>query len=84
MMLKIRDKPGYITVAEMREHYERGISNTPVLKACTPLGTVEINGEFSHYFTPDTDTMWIGFAYGMRMAERVAAQRSDLAAQEEE
>ncbi|MDH1472915.1 hypothetical protein N5F13_00270 [Comamonas thiooxydans] len=80
-MLQIKDKPGCITVAEMREHFERGISNTPVLKACTPLGTVEINGKFSHYFTPETDTMWLGFAYGMRMAERVAAQRAAQAAQ---
>lgn len=72
-MLTIKDKPGRITVAEMRGYFEGAVNNTPALKANTPLGAMEINEQFSHYLDADTDTMWIGFALGMRCAERVAA-----------
>jgi hypothetical protein len=41
------------------------------LRDTTPLGIVEVNGEFSHYMNPETDTFWLGFALGMRCAERV-------------
>lgn len=30
-----------------------------------------VNGKFSHYADPDTDTMWLGFALGMRCQERL-------------
>ena len=43
-----------------------------VLKKNTPLGIIEVNGAFHHYADRDTDTMWLGFALGMRAAERVA------------
>lgn len=72
-MLTIKDRPGCITVAEMRSHFEGAINNTPALKASTPLGVIEINEQFAYYMDRDTDTMWIGFALGMRCAERVAA-----------
>ncbi len=75
-MLQIKEKPGCITAAEMRLHFESGINNTAALKKCTPLGVVSINGKFSHYADQDTDTMWIGFALGMRAAEFIAAQRA--------
>lgn len=29
---------------------------------------VNVNDKFHHYMNPDTDTMWIGFACGMRWA----------------
>lgn len=74
-MLKIKDKPGCITVAEMKRHFEEAINSTPVFKANTPLGVVSVNGEFSHYADSETDTMWLGFAIGMRAAERIHAQR---------
>ncbi|CUJ39034.1 hypothetical protein [Achromobacter ruhlandii] len=71
-MLTIKEKPGSITVAEMRKYFEQGINNTLALKENTPLGIMEINGEFAYYLDSDTDTMWLGFALGMRAAERVA------------
>ncbi len=70
-MLDIKDKPGAISKKLMRHYFEGAINNTAALKANTPLGTVTVNGEFSHYANGDTDTMWIGFALGMRCAERV-------------
>lgn len=73
-MLQLKDKPGCISVAEMRSHFERGVNDTPVLKKNTPLGVVTINGEFSHFANADTDTMWLGFALGMRAAERISAR----------
>lgn len=73
--MKIKDKPGCISVAEMRAYFEAAVNNTPSIKANTPLGIVIINDEFSHYADADTDTMWLGFALGMRASERLAAQR---------
>ncbi|BDD90912.1 hypothetical protein PanNE5_03520 [Pandoraea sp. NE5] len=73
-MLRVKDLPGKITVAEMRRLFEASITSTPMFKDNTPLGIMQVNGEFSHYMTPDTDTMWLGFALGMRCAERVDAK----------
>ncbi len=74
-MLTIKDRPGCITVEEMRRYFEKSINDTPALKANTPLEIMTINGRFSHYMIPDTDTMWIAFALGMRCAERIAASK---------
>jgi len=74
-MLDVADKPGKISKAEMRAYFENGVNNTPALKANTPLGVVTVNGKFSHYADPETDTMWLGFALGMRCAERVQAAK---------
>jgi hypothetical protein len=71
-MLDIKDKPGVISKAQMRKCFEDAITNTPALKTNTPLGAVDLNGEFSHYANGETDTMWLGFALGMRCAERIA------------
>ena len=68
--LQMKDRPGCITVAAMRTRFEQAINGTPRLKANTPLGIMEINGSFSHYMDPNTDTMWIGFAIGLRFAAR--------------
>jgi hypothetical protein len=68
--LNIKDRAGVITVAEMRRYFERVVTDTSWLKERTPLGIMEINGQFSHYMDADTDTLWIGFALGMRCAER--------------
>ena len=73
-MLRNKDKPCCITDAEMKHQFEVSINSTPAFKANTPLGVVCVNGEFSHYANADTDTMWLGFAIGMRAAERIAAQ----------
>lgn len=71
MPLKITDRPGCITAAQMQPIFEREIRGTPALAVNTPLGAMEINGAFSHYMDADTDTMWLGFAIGMRAAERI-------------
>lgn len=70
-MLKITDRPGVITSTTMRALFEESIRQTKVFAKNTPLGAVTINGVFSHYADSDTDTMWIGFAIGMRCAERL-------------
>jgi hypothetical protein len=62
----------------MRSLFEECIRDTKKLSDTTPLGVMEVNGEFSHYMDPDTDTMWLGFAIGLRCAERLA--RSDAGA----
>lgn len=72
-MLRIKERPGSITAGAMRGYFEAAINSTPAFKENTPLGIIEINDEFSHYSDPDTDTMWLGFALGMRAAERIAA-----------
>ena len=71
-MLTITDKPVCISVETMRTHFESVIKGAPALAGNTPLGAMTVNGQFSHYSDPDTDTMWLGFALGMRCMERVA------------
>lgn len=70
-MLNVKDHPGCITVETMRAYFEDAVKKTPAFAANTPLGVITINDRFSHYANPDTDTMWLGFAIGMRCAERV-------------
>lgn len=71
-MLKIIDRPGVMPVETMRALFERAVRQTAVFEKNTPLGIMEINGAFSCYMNPETDTMWLGFALGMRTAERLA------------
>lgn len=71
----IIDAPEKMPVAEMRELFESSVRSTARLRESTPLGTLEINGRFHHYMEPDTDTLWIGFALGLRCAERLSKQR---------
>lgn len=69
--LKMTDGTGKIPVAEMRGYFELAMKNTKRFNDI-PLGTMEVNGQFHHYMDPDTDTLWIGFAIGMRCAQRLA------------
>jgi len=58
------------TIEEMREEFTRMVTTTPSFASNTPLGIMEINGEFHHYMDPNTDTLWLGFGLGMRHAYR--------------
>ena len=71
-MLDITEGDGKLPKVVMRTYFERMVNDTPTLKENTPLESVTVNGQFSHYMDPETDTMWIGFALGMRCAQRVA------------
>ena len=69
---KLTMKDGRLpTVANMRALFEKMVNDTACLKKNTPIGVMEINGKFDHYMHPDTDTLWIGFALGMRCAQRI-------------
>lgn len=68
--IKIKEVKGAMPVADIRGRFETSIKNSPRLAGNTPLGVMEINGAFSHYMDPDTDTMWLGFALGTRLQER--------------
>ena len=70
-MFDITDRPGCISKEKMRQCFEAAVAQTAVLKTSTPLGAVTMNGKFSHYANSETDTMWLGFALGMRCAERL-------------
>ncbi len=72
LRIDVKDKPGCLSKELMRKYFEGAITQTAVLKATTPLGTITVNGEFSHYADSNTDTMWLGFALGMRCCERIA------------
>jgi len=58
-----------ITTEELRANFEEAVASSEKLKASTPLGIMEINGKFHHYMNPDTDTLWIGFAAGMKWSK---------------
>ena len=72
-MLKMQDSPGRLPVATMRTYFEGAINHTPALLDRVPLGVVNSNAKFSHYAQPETDTLWVGFALGLRYAERLQA-----------
>lgn len=74
--IMIVDGPGKMPVDDMRMLFEQCIINTGALAQNTPLGIMEVNGKFHHYMDPDTDTMWLGFALGLRCAERLEKQRT--------
>lgn len=71
------DRDGVIPVAVMRSYFEGAMRQTPHFKT-QPLGIMEINGQFSHYMNAETDTLWIGFAIGMRCAERAVNHRNRI------
>jgi hypothetical protein len=73
-MLQIKDRSGCISVAAMRRHFENAVNQTPVIKAKTPLDIISVKGAFERYANPETQSMWFGFALGMRAAERILAQ----------
>lgn len=70
-MLSVKDKPSSISVETMRAYFEGLVKDTPAFAKNTPLGMVTINDRFSHYADHETDALWLGFAMGMRCAERV-------------
>ncbi len=76
MSLKIHDRPGRISVAEMRRDFELMIRGTPIQRNM-PITALEISGQFSSYADEDTDAMWIGFALGRRCAESLTIQRNE-------
>jgi hypothetical protein len=67
---KIKDKPNCIPVGMMRTMFEQSMITTGLMGP-EDLGAMEINGNFSHYFKPDVDLIWLGFALGMRCSERM-------------
>ena len=73
-MLTIADRPGVISAEKIQECFERAVRESKSLASNTPLGAMAINGRFSHYMDPDTDTMWLGFALGMRYHERMSKE----------
>jgi hypothetical protein len=76
----VKDRPGVIRVAAMREYFERAMKSTPQFKGI-PLDAVEEgDGHLVHYTDKRTDDLWLGFALGMRCAERIrrAVKRSGI------
>lgn len=64
-------------IESLREHFEKYISESPKFRGNTPLGKMMINDKFSHYMNPDTDTLWIGFAIGMRLAKKIMVDSAE-------
>lgn len=69
--MDIVDKEGCFTKKEMRERFEEFVKTTSALSGNTPLGSLNMNGEFVYYMNKDTDTLWLGFALGMRVAQKL-------------
>ena len=74
MPLRMLDRAGAVSVARMREAFEKSIRDTPVLQQHTKLDAVADGDAHSHYVDPRTDVLWLGFALGMRAAARLAAE----------
>jgi hypothetical protein len=78
---QIKNPPGARPTEEMRALFEKSITQTEVFARTTSLAPMLVNGQFHHYMDPDTDAMWIGFAIGMRCADRLARAAIDAARQ---
>lgn len=63
----IRARPGCIGPETMRTLFEQCVTETPAFRENFPLDRA-----FGGYIDPETDRMWVGFAVGMRCAERIA------------
>lgn len=74
--IEITDRLGVMAAATMRRYFEGAVTQTHALAASVPLDRVAVAGEFREYMRPETQAMWLGFALGMRCAERVAAAAS--------
>lgn len=70
-MFAIQDRPGCISVSHMRHYFEGGMRQTDVLQKRVALDCRTDGGEFLEYADPATQAMWVGFALGMRCAERL-------------
>ena len=69
--MDIVDRAGAPTKEYMRKYFEAMVTQTESLRKSTPLDISKSNGKFKHYADPDSDTMWLGFALGMRCAARI-------------
>jgi hypothetical protein len=67
----IRDRSGCIATETMRALFEQCIRDTPSFRQTMPLDHLPGDGTFGYYVDPQTDSMWLGFAIGMRCAERI-------------
>lgn len=71
--LKIKDRPGVISMDEMRERFERCVRETSMLENYVDCLTPNmVDGKFTGYLPIDTDRLWFGFALGMRCSERLS------------
>ena len=71
--LEVRDRPGVMKAILLRNYFEGAVTQTATLAAALPLDRVFVAGEFQQYLRPETQTAWVGFALGMRCAERMQA-----------
>lgn len=69
MSFNIKNRPGCISKEKMRQYFEKAINDTALLRS-----KISIETKDDHYLNPDTDTMWTGFALGMRCAERLSGK----------
>lgn len=71
-MSKIKIKDGNLpTIAKMRELFELAVNGTAVIKKHYPLAIREGIGCFEGYADGQTNSLWVGFALGMRCTQRI-------------
>lgn len=76
--LKIMDGPGKMPSEAMRKLFEMSVVSTAKMKKHFPLEPQTEGGEFSGYGDPKTDLLWVGFAIGLRCAERYRNAGHDM------
>lgn len=81
-MLVIKDRPGFSSHKLMRTYFECAVRQTGALSGRVPLDcSVAADGSVE-YADPKTHAMWVGWALGMRCAERIERQLPAAPAQE--
>jgi hypothetical protein len=72
-ILDVHDRPGVMKASLMRHYFESAVAQTASLASRLQLDRVTVAGEFQEYVRPETQSAWVGFALGMRCAERLQA-----------
>ncbi len=80
--IAVTDRKDFVSRRVLRDRFETFISASPDLKKCVDLGAMKINREFAYYMNDETEAMWLGFAFGMRSAERMLARGDDPRSEE--
>lgn len=66
----MKDYAGAIPVETLRGHFESVVAGTPAF-AVLSLRSRQTDGTFRGYVDAATDKLWVGFAIGMRCAQRL-------------
>lgn len=74
-MLVIKDRTGFSTQKLMRRYFEGAVKQTEALAKNVHLDCMVAVDGTVEYADPKTQALWVGWALGMRCAERIEQEQ---------